>query len=1172
METKTIKRFSMGMMLVAFALMIAAAFGLPQSVFASSQDHENKVGETLTLTTPTDYTVEGSGTDSYVTLPTATFALGTLKVTAVTANSAKTSVAITNSETTTSPCTPKLTFKEGVNDYIVTYTLTNSNAVKTESVVKVSLDPAQVVFDWDINTTNIIPAKINLKTNGNYTKINLPKPTVKDVDGNEKDIDNLSVKVIDPNQNDISSQISDYVWTAKDGNTVGTYTVIYTYQDTNTRTKTQEFTFVLTEDAIDVNLKINGWKNSKTLPTSMALYVESELPQPTVVNTKASNAEVDVYTLIYLKCVPTDTTAQQTTYTNDASKTSTQGYTYCADLNNFKFTPTVAGKYTLTYVVQDFFGNKAEQSSNSNAITAEKTKASGQAYIVDTYAGADADESATQTNYEKLIEALENEVLQTAESKIPSYVGKGYTFDFPAIFGYDKAYGKESLSQLSYQITITYTKPDSTSATTMNFSSKTTATDGTSNRHLNPADPTTNVNLKDFEFEYAVDYKIRYLVSDINNNSLFDNTYTVKVDETEPSTKVVTKIGNEFGSIVKQGTELKFTVSASSTLASDSTTTADARPTIEVKYSIGALEKGNLPLHNDGYYYLDLSGGEFQTNQTVTITATATDDLGISNTVTKTVKVQTITADQDAPEVKSNIIFDDSWNGLDLDKIEAGTKLNIPLLVFADESSFSVSAKVLCNGKELSTGTWGNKGENESVYIGGQSFTASKVGTYYVVYEATDLSGNKTTKSFTFKVEGEEIPIINVGAFASSYEYGDEIDISNIAVTINGDEVDSSFYSNIITNIPRTQEKVNAMITELVAGRNYTDSETGIVYDHTKYTINGSILCLIEGNVANFADAQDLKTIIRAGQEGSITLTYWAVSESGQFNENPTSVTFDVSDTKGPEVVLDAQKITTQTYTDGTVKIYIPNATAKDYASGEYCDVTITAKYKSDTSNLTVIQDNSKAGYYGYVEATKVGIIEVTYSSKDSKGNAATVLSNGEENESLTYTISVGDVSAPVINVAELQNYVDEQNYKKGSTVSLDLSKLSITKNLSYESSTFAYTVTCAGETVSSATLDGSILSFTADSYGEYVVSFNVKDSSGTAADTKTVSFTIKKESSESTTSTTVWGTVLIIAVLVVLGVVIFLFAKPTKSKSKIKTDTDKKDDKKDNKNDKLEV
>lgn len=1164
METKTIKRFSVGMMLVAFALMIAAAFGLPQSVFAASQDHEENVGETLRLTQSTDkYEVDAEG---YVVLPTATFTSGTLKVTAVTDNSAKDLVEVEGDTSTT----PKLKFKNGVTNYIVTYTLTASNDVETKSVVKVSLDPAQVVFDWAINTTNIIPAKINLKTNDAFTKINLPMPTVKDAEGTELSTDGkLTVEIKDPDQKDVTSQITDGVWTAKEDNKVGTYTIIYTYEDSNIQTKTQEFTFVLTKETIDVDLKINGWKNSKTLPTSMALYVESEFPQPTVVNQKASNAEVDVYTLIYLKCVPSSTNDKATIYTNDESKKDTEGYTYCADLNNFKFTPTVAGKYTVTYIVQDFFGNNAQQSSNSNAITAKKTKASGQAYIVDAYAGSD--KSTTQTNYDKLVEDLENEVLQTAESKIPSYVGKDYTFDFPAIFGYDKAYGKESLSKLSYQITITYTKPDSTSATTMNFSSSTSATEGTGNRHLDPENPTTNSNLKDFKFEYAVDYKIRYLVSDINNNSLFDNTYTVKVVESKPTTNFSKLAIDGIDNIVKSGTTLKFTVTAENTLASDSATTADARPTIDVKYSIGGSEEVTIPLHNDGYYYLDLSGDEFS-NKKVTITAKATDDLDVSKTVSQTINVQDISSDQNPPTVESNIIFDSSWNGLDFNNIEAGTTLKLPFLAFYDDSSFDVSAKVFCNGKELASLSGGKRD-----YIGGQSFTASRVGTYFVVYEAKDFSGNKATKSFTFTVTGKEIPIINVGTFASSYEYGDEINISNIAVTINGDEVDSSFYSNIITNVPNTEAKVTEMIKAFVQGNNYTDSETGFVYDHTKYTIKGSILCLIEGNVASFDNAQDLKTTIRAGQEGSITLTYWAVSESGQFNENPTSVTFSVSDTKGPIVTLNAKKITTQTYDEeegGTVKIYIPDATSKDYASGESCDVTITAKYKADSSssNLTITKDTTtKPGYYGYVEATKSGIIEVTYSSKDSKGNSATVLS-GEENESLTYTISVGDVSAPVIDATELQKYVNEQNYKKGSTVSLDLSKLSITKDLTYKSSNFTYSVTCAGETVSGTTLEEGILSFTADSYGDYLVSFDVKDSSGTKAGTKTVSFTIKKESSESTTSTTVWGTVLIVAVLVVLGVVIFLFAKPTKSKTKIKTDADKKEDKKDNKNDKLEV
>ncbi len=1160
METKTIKRFSIGMMLITFTLMICAAFGVPQSVFAA-QSYSDHVGETIRLTQPaSNYSVVAG----QVELPTADFN-GTLKVVAVTNNSAKQVIEV-EPGTTSSPYTPTLDLVEEVSSYTVTYTLTAANNVETKTVINVDIDLTQPVFEWKANTKNIIPTKVNKKTDGSFTQINLPQPTIKDVDGNELTDGTLTVDAYDPDQTKITSQIDNFVWTAVEGNKVGTYTFVYTYKSSTSYTKTQTFTFTLTEETIETVLQISDWKDSKSLPTSMALFVESELPQPVVVNTKASNAKVDVYTNIYLKCVPDDETIQGTTYTNDESKKTTAGYTYTAELDDFKFTPTVAGKYTVTYRVEDFFGNTAEQSSDANAISVSKTKASGQGFVVPKYAEADIDD---------MIADMDAGTLLTAEDQIPSYVYKGYKFDFPALFGYDKAYGEESLENLTYQITISYTEPGKSSATRLSYSSAINET-ATNNRHLDPTDPTKNADLKDFEFKFAVDYTIRYLISDQQNNSLFDNTYTVKVAETKPDTEVSINMSG-LNTIVKYGETLKFSVTASSFLSSDKSVTADERPTVVVKYTVGtSTVETVIQIHNDGFYYLDLVGDDFSGNQELKIIAKATDDLDVSKEIPKTIQIQDIQSDVSAPVVaygdEIKFVGNEWGDGTTMNTIYAGTVLKLPIIVFDDESSFQVSAKILCNDKILSTGVWGARGENQPVSIGGQTFTASKVGTYTVVYEAKDLAGNIATKSFTFDVVGEEIPILHVGSFASSYEYGDEIDISNISVTINGEEVDSEYYTNIITNIPTSQEKVVDLINAFLAtpAEIYTDPDTGISYYPADYKIKGSILCMIEGNVA-VVDAQDLKTIIRAGQEGSITLTYWAVSENGDFNESPTSVTFDVADTKGPIVTLNAEKITTSAYDEEeTIKIYIPDATSKDYISNEHCDVAITAKYKSDTTNLEIVKDDTNAGYYGYVVATKVGIIEVTYSSKDNMGNEAQYLT-ADETESLTYTISVGDVSAPVINTTELQEYVDSKNYKYQNEVTLDLSKLSITKDLSYESDGFSYKVTCDGVTVEDVTLDGSMLSFTASSYGDYVVSFDVEDASGIAADTKTVSFTISKEGGESTTSTTIWGTVLIIAVLVVLGVVIFLFAKPTKSKAKVKTES-KKDDSKDKKNDKIEV
>ena len=64
------------------------------------------------------------------------------------------------------------------------------------------------------------------------------------------------------------------------------------------------------------------------------------------------------------------------------------------------------------------------------------------------------------------------------------------------------------------------------------------------------------------------------------------------------------------------------------------------------------------------------------------------------------------------------------------------------------------------------------------------------------------------------------------------------------------------------------------------------------------------------------------------------------------------------------------------------------------------------------------------------------------------------------------------------------------------------------------------------------------------------MITFDVKDDAGNEATTITKTFTISSESVTPTNSSTIWGTILIVVSLVVLGLVVFFFVKPSKTKS----------------------
>ena len=197
-----------------------------------------------------------------------------------------------------------------------------------------------------------------------------------------------------------------------------------------------------------------------------------------------------------------------------------------------------------------------------------------------------------------------------------------------------------------------------------------------------------------------------------------------------------------------------------------------------------------------------------------------------------------------------------------------------------------------------------------------------------------------------------------------------------------------------------------------------------------------------------------------------------------------------------------------------------------------------------------------KDGYYGYFVANKNGNVVVTYEVSD--------LSNNANTTTLEYTIGVGDVSAPDIILTDLQNALEDRyNLKNKVILDLSLVRFNDAEALDYTNSTFTVSVTRDGETVSVEYSGDNdrYATFTFDKTGTYTISFNIEDSAGNVAETKSITYTISTDTTENIVPTTVWGTILIIVALVALGVVIFFFIKPTKAMVSASSTRGKKDD-----------
>ena len=1186
MESRKVKKFSIGMMLVTFVLMLSMVFLFPTRVFAETA--LNSTSDTLTLDySDADYNIKNDDQNGlYIILPTPsavdddneTEVVEGIVATTVSLGQVKAKVVKFDDNGADKY---KMYLVANCGNYSVVYTKTNEYDVSVTERIEVKLNRDIAEFTWESNSEQIIPSKVNANA-GN--KIVFPYPFVKVGENSEtainvadttqkpKDIANLTIRLIGPDAQDVEISKNEttgyYEWTVPQNASQGKYTVKYAYKNDNMdRAIFKEFNFIVTTSDVETELKIDEFSSS--LPSSMALFEETEFPKPIVVNTKDSNASVDVYTKIYLTFTPDLSEDTATVYTNDFSKKDAQGYTYTASLDNFKFTPTAPGKYTAKYVVTDFFGKTAEQTSSLNAITSSKTAESGAGFIVEPYTSFDEFEvdEKTMTLKDK----------NTAEWMIPTKVqqatvtgdGDNITtediWNLPAIFGYDK-YTTDS-SKLTYERIIRYTNSSNTTVKlTFNSSesgdalkaNKIYTTSGTYKVDANAVIP--------FAFTEITDYTVEYIVKDAFNKILFNKTYTVNVLETyTDETAPVVKFEGLDSTSVQKGAVFKFKVNA----------TDDSRLNIVVTAQVGTAEAVQLFADSEGYYTFDTKDIETTTN--VTFAATATDVFGNPGTKSKTITVNVIT-NEDIPTIDfdfSDYTVDTEDNKLK--DVYIGEDFTLPFVTFDCDDDYTVEvtikkgSNIVNNPKTYSA--------NGLFELEGEVFTPSSAGDYVVTYTAeTSVVKNKAIKSFVFTAKVIERATINLGSFESSYEYGDEIDLRNLTV--------------LLTTGTGTEDVTGDYDFDTGYNGNGEDIQTYV----TDNNLTNTIICQIIGN---YKKSQFNTSAITAGDNGSIKLNYWVVGDwteedlERSFNVNPKTITFKVADTKGPTITVgDMDTVVpydSEATGDDANRVEIADVTAYDLAGIDMDSFKVTAKYSSSSSEIEIVKydianENDAAriaaGFYGYFKATKNGIVTVTYSVSDVNGNAATPA---------TVTIYIGDTSKPEIKASALQDVINKASYKKDSTISLDLSKLVITDNKSVfdkeGNSNFNYanitvTITCTGKDSSEdvefeRSEDNKIIEFKAENFGEYVISFSVKDEAGNVSESSQVSFNLSDNSksgknTSTTSSTTVWGTVLIIVILVALGVIIFLFAKPSKTKTTVKTD--KKDDNKKDKDDKIQV
>lgn len=801
--------------------------------------------------------------------------------------------------------------------------------------------------------------------------------------------------------------------------------------------------------------------------------------------------------------------------TTKAVKYNNNGNLEDVTVTDDAFVPTKAGKYIVTYTAVDYFGNAVKFNNGKTetltyTYTEIKDTKAPSVYVVEDY-------DATTATKDSVV---------TAEWAVPTVWGSSNIY-FPAIYGWDAVSG---YNNLTFSRKLVY-RADRTKSFDIDSRSKTVSgEDAKYNEGV-------VFNFKDTDtFSYG-EYDVIYRVTDeagkyteksfvinIKQSTVIDNTAPeielanldnyINPNETLSFKKPTATDNNDNSVRIKTyyfyGEQSDFVESEFTTAYTNDRFLSDLSSLSVSLHEINAEDE-----NKSGNYAVKLA--DFAGHDKVTIVVVAFDD-GISNT---NVGI-------------GNVAF--KYHTMDIVNI---SETDAPVIDDGADDEFEIL------DDEFAT----EIGQNKTVLIPDVKFADadSRLSLSINVY---DKNGNAVTVSDAHYVYEEE-----------GGEYMSSIKNARFTTTVYGQ------YRLIYT-----ARDASGNVTTLIRTIEVMNTTKPVI------TLVGSIQSSVE-----------------LGDE--ITLPYAKVVTS-----------------EGDTIVSDlAPVITGPNYTGtGSVK-FKPTAVGTYLVKYEYAGATATSEYSivvSDstdpviTSKVTILEGDANAEYIfpilkatdasgidwakSSVKLTKDGSDEITFArTADGKnytfnpGNNTgkytltyTAVDNNGRKTVDTYTITIGDFIAPVINITDAKIPTSLKTNKGSFTIDLD--KIVITdktsntgsaNNLSKSDSDhdFSIVVTDASGNVQTATkitkADGAncditdsearYVSYKLTEAGKYTMTISITDDNGNVA-TKTIKITVADKASSKTISDAEVGIILIILSLVLLAGVILYFVL-TGRKSKIR-------------------
>ena len=1081
--------------------------------------------------------------------------------------------------------------------YVVTYSVTSGEVTTSKSFDITITDAYTASVTLNTNSKYILP---NIAILGETIKIGIPSATF---DGDSiGDLTADNIKLRDGKGNDVElirgkngeddADFFYYQFAQDDKDAVGTYTISYEGNltvdgiDYKLTPVKQTFTVAEKRDATTLSYSTGSMSISSI---DLKVGKESTLPKPTVVN-KAGETVSNVYTEITV----TDVNA----LADDPEKTIV--------VSDFKFMPTKASTYTFDYKTVDFAGNEvsinlgrleANYSANETiklyvtddySVAAEDVEDIDIAELVDQKSRVPtklfkrvADDTLTiklpalfavsdgkVSSFEKLTLSRTIEDLNNADKEAVDVESESVKINNEAEFEINFADWTKN-DDNEYRFKINYTAAfmdvdgDNTSKTeSFTFVVKEVAGEITA--------PTVTVTPPELPSSVRVGKEISFgspTVSDILDGVTVDSNPTIAVSyyfgSDDSTAKTLNK--NSSGKYVIDTTgatdsivTVKFDVwddytyqtggtakSASQTVALEAVESDTNAPTITTEAT--TRESGVITLTN----VVATDKDKDNNDSVVSVTAYVTNSKGdVIDTIyeTSTTAVKAAINDRTytpaaADTYTVTYVAVDASNNYTVYAESFEVHITTGYNVFIDQiSAQEYGATIdLLSKIHLSDST-----TNKSV---------ASLEKANVFFTNTDFSGDNEAS--------------DIAAFRSANGIGDSGEYAIIYVGGNGARFDAA----------------NATYGELVALEGEVNIRAWAVKDNivsagsnlVSFTTSDSTSPTFSIDNENFADSHyDWNDTT---QKASFDLPWFdSLNDAGVgVDENTMKVTWSFENSSSTNTItyqqyLDAQisvgdKVTQNTKFEksvstavGALEVVESGATDGQINKVDVTGISVNVgdyviKYftysKAADGAITVTADNidgisaNRENNPLHITVNKQGKITVKYSVSDKAGNTK---------ESASYIIHIGDTVAPVIDASSLDTATTAPTTAKdGAKITIDLDKIAISKDeIDVSSDNFSITVKKDGSEVSYTKAEGTnMIEVDASEAGEYVFTFQATDAAGNKSATATKTVNVESVKPKTSSSTTVLGTILIVIALIILGLAIFFFAKPSKSNAK---------------------